>query len=765
MQAVAEDDLAQQLEAEFTQQIQPLLIEKCGDCHQGTEATAGVNVDQYRTLEQVLDADRKWQAILEQVESGDMPPEDEAEPLSDLERKQMVKWIKQTFELVNCSEPIPGNVTIRKLNRQEYRNSIRDLLGIDYTPSANFPGDDVGHGFDNIADVLSLPPILMEKYLDAGEEITRRAIVDPKNPLMDVSLSALSLQHSSEASRKSGGSLLMFTNTTAEKSIQFPVAGEYELKINAHAANAGSEFAKMQVAFEGELIGTVDVKSNRRKPEWFTFKLYPKSTGPKKLQVSFINDFYVPQKGLKRKQDRNLYVSGIYIKGPKAKTGDRNYLKLKGQSLASAKKFIWEFLPRAFRRPVEEQLKQEYLQLFQQQRQAGLSFYASIRHVVQTVLVSPRFLYRLEQPVAAGAIRELDQFELATALSYFLWSSTPDDELLRQAGRQSLRDAGVLSSEVKRLLADSRSISLVDNFAAQWLNLPVLRDAQPDPELFQQVDKQLLQDMGKETRMVIADIFKRDASVLELLECDYSFINQRLAKHYGLGNKVSGDSFQRVSLPPGQRQGVLTHASILTLTSNPDRTSPVKRGKWVMENILGDEPPPPLASVVPLEDQAELIGSLRERMEKHRSDPSCAACHSTMDALGFAMENYDAVGRFRIRDEGFEIDARSELPDGTALDGATGLQRELKTTYKDKFVRCFTEKLLTYALGRGLKYFDRCAVDKIMEQAEQQDYRFSAFVQGVVASEPFRKRGGLKLIGTGDNIDSDNTKNSKQQTP
>ena len=751
-----DDDQAKELEVEFTQQIQPLLMEKCGDCHQGTEATAGVNVAQYRTLEQVLDADRKWRAILEQVESGAMPPEDEAESLSKQEQEKLVAWITQTFELVDCAEPIPGNVTIRKLNRLEYRNSIRDLLGVDYAPSANFPGDDVGHGFDNIADVMSLPPILMEKYLDAGEEVTQRAIVDPNKPPMDVSLSGTRLNCSSDKSVKNNGSLMMYSNATAEKTIQFPLVGEYMLKINAHADSAGSEFAKMMISLDGELVRTVDVKANRRKPEWFTMSLNLRSKGTKKLQVAFINDFFVPQKGRKRKQDRNLYVSSVEIRGPKVESNGRNYLNLKGQSTASARKFIWEFLPRAFRRPVEDQLKQEYLQLFQQYRQAGHSFYEAIRHVTQAALVSPRFLYRLEAAVPDNSIRELDQFELATALSYFLWSSTPDDNLLRTAGRRQLQNSDVLATEVRRMLADKRSISLVDNFAAQWLNLPVLKDSQPDPGLFPRVDKQLLEDMGKETRMVIADIFRRDASVLELLECDFSFMNQRLAAHYQLENIVAGDRFQRVSLPRGSRQGVLTHASILTLTSNPDRTSPVKRGKWVMENILGDEPPPPLASVVPLEDQQELTGSLRERMEKHRSDPSCAACHSTMDALGFAMENYDAVGRFRLNDDGFQIDARSELPDGTTLEGATGLQNQLKTTYKAKFVRCFTEKLLTYALGRGLKYFDRCTVDRIIEQAEKQNYRFSAFVQAIVASEPFRKRGGVKRVGSDNSTNNGN---------
>ena len=735
--AVYGDDQQAKLSAAWSKDIQPLLVEKCGDCHSGPEANAGFDFEASRSFEDVLDADKRWQIIREQIVSGQMPPED-ADQLSGEQRELLGSWINETFELVNCADPFPGNVTIRKLNRQEYRNSIRDLLGVDYKPAENFPGDDVGHGFDNIADVLSLPPILMEKYLDAAEAVTQSAIINPRSPPLNLDLAGSNFYGSENFAQTDDEVLLFFSNGLAQKSIRIPAAGTYEFRILVGADQAGAELAKMAVRIGEHPVKLVSVEATRRKPEWKTFRLDFDKPGSRKIKISFTNDYYVPR--TIGKQDRNLHLFSVSAKGPLPDYSQRKYLKLRDQTNASARKFVWEFLPRAFRRPVDEETKQRYLRLFNEFRGQEHSFYESIREVTQAVLVSPRFLYRFEEPVAAGKIRSLNNFELATSLSYLIWSSTPDDALLRKAGLGTLVKKDVTKRQVARMLADERSIALVNNFASQWFNLPALEESQPDPELFPGMDKKLLADMATETRKVVEDIFRRDASVLELLESDYSFLNGRLAKHYKIGG-VKGSEFKRVSLTSKPRSGVLTHASILTLTSNPNRTSPVKRGKWIMENILGDEPPPPLANVEPLDEQGKLSGSLRERMQQHRSDALCASCHTTMDALGFALENYDAVGRYRLKEEGFDIDARTELPDGTELNGAEGLQKELRTTYRDKFVRCFTEKLLTYALGRGLKYYDRCAVDKIIEQAGQDDYRFSAFVHAVATSDPFLRRG------------------------
>ncbi len=440
--------------------------------------------------------------------------------------------------------------------------------------------------------------------------------------------------------------------------------------------------------------------------------------------------------------------SACGLSGPVPPPKQPSYLRFDETSDAAAKRFIHEFVGRAFRRPVTAVERHRFFELYQAFRQQGQMFYPSIRAVAQAALISPQFLYRIEVPPTADRIRNLDDFERATALSYFIWSSMPDDELLELARARRLSEPDVWREQIVRLLRSPRSEALVDQFATQWLNLRLLADAEPDQQFFPDADRELLQDMTEETSLFVKDVFRRDASILELLDANFTYLNERLAGHYGLDG-IQGTDFQRVSLDQFNRRGVLTHASILTLTSNPDRTSPVKRGKWIMENILGDAPPPAPADVTPLESQEELVGTLRQRMVQHRADPSCASCHATMDAFGFALENYDAVGRFRLHDGDLPIDAVGELPDGTVIDGSAGLQQQLKTRYRAKFIRSFTEKLLIYALGRGLKYYDRCTLEQIMKQAADDEYRLSAFVIAVAESETFLKRSASMPAGSG----------------
>ncbi len=738
---VSGDD-EQRLQQQFNSEIKPILQNRCGECHTGSEANAGLNFEAYSTLEQILDADRRWLAIVAEIKQGSMPPAD-AEQLTNQEQDLVLNWIAGTFELIDCSNIKPGNVTIRRLNRIEYQNSVRDLLGVDYEPAANFPGDDVGHGFDNVADVLSLPPILMEKYLDAAEQISQLAIVDPESPGLNLILSGSTFSGQSETTVADSGQLAILATGAASKTVRFPLPGTYTVRIVAYGDQAGSDPARMSLLLNGSPVGTVDVSSTYRQPSDHEFSLTVPSAGSQKIQIRFENDYYQPRAG----EDRNLHIISIHVQGPKPVSTGIKHLEFTGASEEeSAATFIREFVTRAFRRPVTVSERSGFQQLFDDSRNEGQTFFESLQIVTQAVLVSPEFLYRIEQP-AQSEIRELDNFELATVLSFFLWSTTPDDELLRLAAAGELSHPEIWDRQVSRLLHSPRSIALVDNFAAQWLNLRLLSEVQPDPDRFPAIDRELLQDMEIETRMVVADIFRRDASVLELLDSEFTYVNARLAKHYGLA-EVSHEDFLRVPLTGTGRSGVLTHASILTLTSNPDRTSPVKRGKWIMENFLGEEPPPPLADVKPLDDQQQLTGSLRDRMEQHRSDPSCASCHTTMDALGFALEHFDAVGRFRLLDDGFEIDSVSEMPDGTKLNGAIGLQENLRTTYQARFIRCFTEKLVIYSLGRGLKYYDRCTIARIMELASQDDYRFSAFVHAIANSETFRKRSGQAVMGS-----------------
>lgn len=735
--AVDGDD-AQRLQRRFASEIKPILQNRCGECHAGSEANAGLNFDAFTTLEQILDADRRWSSIVMVIKQGSMPPDD-AEPLTDQERDLLLSWIAGTFDLIDCSNIQPGNVTIRRLNRIEYRNSVRDLLGVDYEPAENFPGDDVGHGFDNIADVLSLPPILMEKYLDAAEQISQLAIINPESPALEISLSGSAFSGQNDRTMADHGELKMLATDTASHTVRFPLPGKYSVRIAAYGDQAGSEPVKMSLLLNGSLVETVDVTSISNQPSDHEFSVTMHSAGNHKIQIRFENDYYNPRAG----EDRNLHVISVSIQGPVKIPTNIEYLEFPGTSdNEQSANFIREFVSRAFRRTATDSERNSFQQLFDDARNEGQDLFESLRMVTEAVLVSPEFLYRIEQP-ATSEIRQLDDFELATALSFFLWSTTPDDELLRLAAAGELSRPETWNRQVERLLQSPRSIALVDNFAAQWLNLRLLSESQPDPDRFPAMDRELLRDMEIETRMVVADVFRRDASVLELLESEFTFVNARLARHYGLNgvNPENGD-FLQVPLAGTGRSGVLTHGSILTLTSNPDRTSPVKRGKWIMENILGEEPPPPLADVQPLDEQHQLTGSLRERMEQHRSDPACASCHTTMDALGFALEQFDAVGRFRLLDDGFEIDSNSEMPDGTKLQGAIGLAENLRTTYQAKFIRCFTEKLLIYSLGRGLRYYDRCTIDRIMVAASQNDYRLSAFVTAIANSDTFRKRSG-----------------------
>jgi hypothetical protein len=487
-------------------------------------------------------------------------------------------------------------------------------------------------------------------------------------------------------------------------------------------------------------IGRADVTSGFQDPSSHSFDVVVDREGKQGFSVAFLNDFYQPQREL----DRNLTVISVSVRGPFFRNDVPEYMRLiarrseiRNQRVAT--RFIEEFGQRAWRRPLSDDEIKRHVDLYAATRKQGASFYESVRVVLQAFLVSPNFLYKIEEPVGEGKTRWLNDYELAASSSYFLWSSMPDDELLAEARENKLSDPLRYRLQVRRLLESERSRALIENFAAQWLQLRLLRDHRPEMSKFPLADQQLLEDMITETKMLVADIFRRDGSILELLRADYTFLNQRLAAHYGI-ERVEGNAFEKVQLRGDRRLGLLTQASILTLTSNPNRTSPVKRGKWIMENLLAEEVPPALPDIVPLDQQTELQGTLRQRMEQHRADPSCASCHRTMDALGFALENYDAIGRWRSEDDGIEIDATGELPDGTKFTGAVGLQHALENAFREQFLQCFTEKLLIYALGRGLEYYDLCTVDAIIREASQSDFRVSSFILGVAESVPFRQR-------------------------
>lgn len=607
---------ASELPAGYEANIQPLLTTYCTGCHGQDAPEAGMRLE-YGVSEVDMTAQHEiWRAVAEKITTGEMPPESEPQ-LSNDERHTLTTWLQAALATVDCRKiSQPGRVTIRRLNRTEYNMTVRDLVGVDFRPADDFPADDVGNGFDNIAEVLSLPPILMEKYLDAAERIIDQAFAAPA--------------------------------TTQDLIRHFP----------------------------SDTLSADD----------------------------------------------------------------------------AATRVLKRFASRAFRRPVRPDELDGLWQLYTSQRDAGVGYPERLKLPMTAVLCSPKFLFRLElDEDDAPPVRNLNDFELGTRLSYFLWSSMPDDTLFELAADRRLGEAEVLREQVSRMLSDPKSSAFVENFIGQWLQLRSLNKIQPDPERFPQFSEELRTAMQQETLRFSEAIIRENRSVLEFLDADYTFVNEDLARLYGIEGVV-GSELQRVSLTDPRRGGILTQASILTLTSNPTRTSPVKRGKWILENMLGAPPPPPPPGVQELQEEGEteLLGSLRERMEQHRSDPSCAICHTKMDALGFGFENFDAVGAWRDLDGRFEIDASGSLPGNQSFRGPAELRKILRDQRRDQFVRCLAEKMLTYALGRELQPYDRCAIDQVIESVSKDDYRFQAMVLAVVQSEPFQKRGFRENTG-GDN--------------
>jgi hypothetical protein len=549
-----------------------------------------------------------------------MPPEEKPQP-TPAEVERFARAITDVLAKVDCGrESDPGRVTIRRLNRAEYNNTIRDLVGVDFRPGDDFPSDDVGYGFDNIADVLTLPPLLFEKYLAAAEQVAEKAIV------------------------------------------------------------VGPEAAKKDKLPE----------SHRR--------------------ILFIT----PTRASKTE---------------------------------AARAIIERFASRAYRRPVAAGEVGRLLRFVDLAEEGGEGFERGIQLAVEAILCSPQFLFRVEldpRPRRRGEVlppvRPVNDYELASRLSYFLWSSMPDDELTELAAQGELRSDDNLERQVERMLRDPKAGALVDNFGDQWLQLRLLATVNPDAKQFPTFDDDLRRAMLQETRLFFESVLREDRSVLDFLDARDAFVNERLARHYGIAG-VKGEEFRRVSLTDDRRGGLLGQASILTVTSNPTRTSPVKRGKWILEQILGTPPPQPPANVPELKEDQDVVlkGTLRQRMEQHRADPNCATCHARLDPLGFGLENYDAIGSWRDKEGAFPIDASGTLPTGESFQGPKELKAILKGR-SDEFVRCLAEKMLTYALGRGLDYYDKCAVDRIVAAMAQNDFRFSTLVGEIVASDPFQKR-------------------------
>ena len=729
----------------YEKQIVPLLDKYCYGCHGQGKKKGDLQLDVYKDETAAAADPQTWEKVMQNVRTHVMPPEKKPKP-SAAESDLLLRWIETQVFKCDCDHPDPGRVTLRRLNRAEYNNTIRDLVGVNFQPADDFPADDSGYGFDNIGDVLSVPPVLIEKYLAAAGKILDAAIAteDERKPRAQ-RYSAANLDGSAPSEPLDGAARRLSREGDVFVRHLFPRDDEYVLRVSAYGEQAGNEPAKMTLRL-GELdLGTFDVTATAGDAKTYEKRLRVPA-GTNRFSASYINNFVDRAKKL----DRNLVVEWLEVSAP----ADAGLLPLPDthrriffrdpaptNKLDYAREIITRFATRAFRRPATTDETARLARFVQTALRDGESFERSVQVALSAVLVSPHFLFRGElqpDPDNPRAVHPIDEYSLATRLSYFLWSTTPDDELLSLAGKRALRKN--LPLQVVRMLQDPKSRALVDNFAGQWLQLRNLKLMTPDTKAFPSFDEPLRAAMARETEMFLENLIREDRSVLDLIEANYTFVNGRLARHYGMAGVV-GDAFQRVSLRGTQRSGILTHGSVLTLSSNPTRTSPVKRGKYILENILGTPPPPPPPDVPELKE-TKLEGTLRQRMEQHRANPTCASCHDRMDPIGFGFENFDGVGALRTMDGDFPVDASGKLLTGESFAGASELTRLLAKKKREEFVRCLSEKLLTYALGRGTEFYDKCALDQIGKGLAKKDYKFSALVLEIVKSVPFQQRRG-----------------------
>ena len=737
-------------DAAFQTQVKPLLGKYCLGCH-GEKKKGDLDLRVYTDEASVLRDRKTFAKVIKNLQAHEMPPEKKPQPTPE-ERELIAAWIQSEIFKCDCDHPDPGRVTIRRLNRAEYNNTIRDLVGVDFQPADDFPADDSGYGFDNIGDVLSLPPVLLEKYLAAARKILHQAIVTDLKAKPLQHFDADALDGTAPGESLGGGIKRLGREGNIFVAVNFPHDGEYILRAKAYGEQAGPEPARMSFSLDDKELKRFDVKAEEPAPEIYETRLQA-TAGAHKFAAAYLNNYRNPKDPDPKNRDRNLVIHYLDVEDtdpshPVALPESHRRIFFRqptpGTKAEVARELIGRFATRAFRRPVTKEEVDRLMKLFALADTHGESFERSVKVALEAVLVSPYFLFRGElqpEPNNPSVVRPVDEFALASRLSYFLWSSLPDDELFALAERKALRKN--LEQQVKRMLKDPKVKAFVDNFAGQWLQIRNLKLAAPDKKLFPEFDDDLRAAMAKETELFFTDIVRQDRSVLEFLDANFTFINERLARLYGIQG-VRGDDFLRVSLKGTHRGGLLTQGSILTVTSTPTRTSPVKRGKWVLENILGAPPPPPPPDVPELKEgkEAALTGTLRQRMEQHRQNPMCAACHARMDPIGFGLENFNGIGEWREKEGDFSIDPAGKLVSGETFNGPDDLKTILMKRKRDDFVHCLTEKMLTYALGRGLEYYDKCAVDQITKRLAKGRYKFSTLISEIVKSTPFELRRG-----------------------
>jgi len=731
----------------------------CVVCHNNKLKTAGFSLEGLDPAEAGSRA-VVWEKVVKKLRAGEMPPPGAPHPskaAADAFRAKLESELDAA-----AAHPNPGAPAMHRLNRAEYTNAVRDLLGIEMEAGATLPNDDSGYGFDNIADVLSTSPALLERYIAVARAASRLAVGDTNiKPTRERYLPRDTGPPGSGPPRpeRASDDLPFGSRNGLAIRKDFPVDADYEIRIDLPADSEGVPAPpvemKLAVTAGPHVLGVTffrsDAKPERESPPAKGEAASTKVTGTEKLDVRLdgarIGMYDVPVRG------RPAQVTGVTMAGPFEIRGPGDspsrrkifvcYPAKASEEGPCARRILSTLARRAYRRPATETDVSALMSLFEGARRAG-GFEAGIEKAIEAMLVSPKFLFRVERDSAGsepGAAHPISDLELASRLSFFLWSSIPDDLLLDLAERNKLRDPAVLDGQVRRMLEDRRSRALVENFTGQWLYLRNIPLAKPDPDVFAAFDQSLRWSMLEETQLFFGEILRRNGSAVELLDANFTFLNERLARHYGIAG-VYGPQLRKVALADGKRGGLLGQASILTVTSYPNRTSVVQRGKWVLENLLGTPPPPPPPDV-PVLDPHGKDGkmTLRQAMEAHRADPGCAACHARMDPIGFALENFDGIGRWRTRDEsGAAIDASGKLPDGSAFDGPAGLRKLLAEERREEFIQTLVEKLLTYALGRGLEYYDQPAVRAIVRQTAANQYRMGDLITAVVHSTPFQMR-------------------------
>ena len=788
--------------------VKPFLAENCYPCHGNEKQKRDLNFQSFESmasLAALTEHRDRWEEVVSKLRAREMPPEDEPQP-AEKQRQAVATWIDRELARIDrITPPDPGRVTARRLNRTEYNNTIEELLGVDARPADDFPQDDSGYGFDNIADVLSLSPVLMEKYVSAADKVARLALFGP--PALKPTLTRLR----SEGRRPGDARVFPASYDVTGLSLpnafhanyRIPVEGEYVVRVFLGGQRPAKsdpvtialwiDERQMQTSvfdLEGSARFDIDRQDFGGQMTEFRLKL---PGGDHRIAVAIAHIYeglparyhgpnpsarpeapkpeFKPPAGAppervellrKRFDDAQAELAKIPLNGVRINALEIGgpYSHVTGPSRASVEKvytcghlngghqpmcaarIMRDLAGRAFRRPVAAAEVEKYVRLVRTAEEQEHSFDEGLAVGVQALLVSPDFLFRIERDVPARAgvrLHRITQHELATRLSYFLWASMPDAELRGAADAGTLRSPAVLTAQVRRMLRDPKSSALAENFGGQWLQFRALESITRDRERFPDFEDYLRLSMRRETELFIEHVVREDRPILDFIDGRYSYLNERLARHYGILN-VSGPDFRRVDLSNSPRGGVLTQGSVLTVSSYATRTSPVLRGKWVLENLLNAPPPDPPPDVPNLDESAiGTAASMREQLESHRKNATCASCHRRMDPLGFGLENFDAVGAWRTRDGSFPIDSSGTLPDGRTFSGPEAL-RTILNEDRRVFARCLTSKLLTYALGRGLERYDNKTVKLIAGRLPARNYRFSALVLEIVNSLPFQSR-------------------------